>query len=85
MGGRKWQARGDVARLTSFKGRVMALPFGSPTAGWIWAAAKPAKKVMIAALEYIVIDVFGVWCEDIRLSLGYREYYVALQKQKAKE
>lgn len=67
---------------TSFKGRVMGLPFGSPTAGWIWAAAKPAKMEIMVALEYIVIVDGGVF---IRLSLGYRwEYYVALQKQGVK-
>lgn len=45
---------------TSFKGRVMGLPLGSPTGAWIWAAARPAKKVMMVALEYMLMVVVVV-------------------------
>ena len=39
----------------------MGLPAGSPTGAWIWAAAKPAKKVTMAVLEYILkVGVCGI-------------------------
>lgn len=56
-----------MEKRTSFKGRVMGLPFGSPTAGWIWAAAKPAKMETMVALEYMVFVWFlVVWVLDYR-------------------
>lgn len=47
------------AGLTSFRGRVMGLPFGSPTAAWSWAVARP-KKATMAALAYMLTFVFVV-------------------------
>jgi len=38
----------------------MGLPLGSPTGAWIWAAARPAKKVMMVALEYMLMVVVVV-------------------------
>lgn len=36
------------------------MPLGSPTGAWIWAAARPAKKVMMVALEYMLMVVVVV-------------------------
>ena len=35
----------------------MGLPLGSPTGAWICAAARPAKKVMMQVLEYMLMVV----------------------------
>jgi hypothetical protein len=53
LGGVSWlflSAFRLLAMLTSFKGRVMGLPEGSPTAGWSCAAAMLAKKATTEAL-----------------------------------
>jgi hypothetical protein len=45
---------------TSFRGVRMGLPEGSPTGAWICAAARPAKKVTMEALVYMLTVVFGI-------------------------
>jgi len=41
---------------TSFKGRVMGLPMGSPL-GVAWPATRPAKRAMMAVLENMLAVV----------------------------
>jgi hypothetical protein len=38
----------------------MGLPEGSPTGAWICAAARPAKRVTMEALVYMLTVVFGI-------------------------
>lgn len=54
-------------RLTSFKGRVMGLPEGSPTGAWSWAAARLANRAMAAWVNMVA----EVVVEERRVGLGY--------------